>query len=317
MNHHRNTFFIVLTLSIFSNFAYAQYWEMPPESERCPAVWGKDDQRGAANMITSESTLAAFKLVKTGEIFELGDVLSNDPEESYINRGRQFNIYTKPSIPIPDTRVASEELIITELGQIGTQLDAFSHQMYGDSFYNCFKFDDIATRSGYHKLGVENVGTIISRGVLIDIAGLKGVEILAQNYVITAEDLQQALARQNVKLQQGDTVLINTGWGKHRGSNNKLYGSDSPGLGIAAGLWLVSQKPILIGADNCCVEFRSAAQHSLPVHSLTLIQHGIYLVENMVLDALAAARAYEFVYVMQPLKLKGATGSAVAPVAIR
>ena len=95
--------------------------------------------------MTPESVRKAASLIRTGEVYELGEVLTDDPAVSYINRGRVFNIYTKPSLPEPDTRVASEELVVTELGQIGTQLDGFAHQMYGDSFYNCHKFADIAT----------------------------------------------------------------------------------------------------------------------------------------------------------------------------
>ena len=296
--------------------ALAQAWEMPPDSERCPSVWGPRDQRGSANMMNSASILEALQLVKTGEMFELAEILGTDPDEHYINRGRVFNVYTKPSIPIARTRVSSEELVVTELGQIGTQIDGFAHQMYGDSFYNCFKFDDITSRTGYSKLGIENVGTLISRGVLIDVAASKGLAILGQDYMISARDLRQALARQKVSLQPGDAVIINTGWGKHRGTNNQLYGSNTPGIGTEAGAWLVGQQPILVGADNCCVEFRSSEDRRLDVHSMMLIEHGIYLIENMELEALASAEVYEFLFVVQPLKIKGATGSAVAPVAI-
>ena len=196
---------------------------MPPDSERCPSSWGPGDQRGSANRMNSASIVKALQLVKTGEMFELGEILSTDPDESYINRGRVFNVYTKQSTPLAGKRVSNEELVITELGQIGTQIDGFAHQMYGDSFYNCFKFDEIASRTGYSKLGIENVGTLISRGVLIDIAALKDVNVLDQDYMITKTDLQQAqitktdlqqaLAIQKIVLEPGDAVIINTGWG--------------------------------------------------------------------------------------------------------
>ena len=242
---------------------------MPTDNIRCPSKWGAGDQRGTANMMTPESILAALRLVKTGKIFELGDVLTTDTDKSYINRGRVFNIYTKPAMPIPETRVSHEELVITELGQVGTQMDGFAHQMYGESFYNCFQFKDIATRNGFTKLGIENAGSLISRGILIDIAAYKGVDILEQDYEITDHDVQQTLKKQGVSLQPGDTVLINTGWGKHRGKDNKLYGSDTPGLGTAAAKWLVDQQVMIVGADNCCVEYRSETQDSLPVHSMS------------------------------------------------
>lgn len=304
-------FFVLVTAP-----GFAETWEMPTESERCPSKWGAEDQRGSANMMNPTSIVEAIKLVKTGQIFELGEVLGTDPDESYINRGRVFNVYSKPSIPRAGTRVSSEELVITELGQIGTQIDGFAHQMYGDSFYNCFRYTDIASRTGYSKLGIENVGTLMSRGILIDIAALKGVDMLDQDYMISAGDLQQALARQGVSLNPGDAVIINTGWGKLRGKNNALYGSNTPGIGTEAGAWLAGQQPMLVGADNCCIEFRSAADRRLDVHAMMLIEHGIYLIENMRLEDLAAAEVYEFLFIVQPLKIKGATGSTVAPVAI-
>jgi kynurenine formamidase len=305
-------------LSLGATALRAQTWQMPPESERCPSKWGATDQRGSANLMTPDTVLRAARLIRTGETFELGAVLSPDPKEAFINAGRVFNIYTKPSPPIPNARQVNEELVVTELGQIGTQLDAFAHQMWGDSFYNCFKLADIGTRSGFRKLGVEQVGGLMTRGVLIDVAGSKGVDLLPTSYTITAEDLRQALAKAGVKLQRGDAVLIRTGWSKLMGKENERYGTLNAGIGIAAGEWLLAQEPMLIAADNCCVEVRpSEKPHSLPIHAMMLIQHGVLLLENLELESLAAARAYEFAFIVQPLKLKGATGSAVAPMAVR
>ena len=296
----------------------AQSWRMPPESERCPSKWGAGDQRGSGNLMKPETVLRAARLIKTGEVFELGAVLSPDPKEAFINANRVFNIYTKPALPVPNGRQANEELVVTELGQIGTQFDAFAHQMWGDSFYNCFKLGEIGTRSGFKKLGVENVGGLMTRGVLIDIAGLKGVDLLPNSYIITPQDIEQALAKASVKIERGDAVVIRTGWSKLMGKENQRYGSTPPGIGVVAAEWLAAREPMLIAADNCCVEVRpSEPGTSLPVHAMMLIQHGIYLIENLELDALAAARVYEFAFIVQPLKLKGATGSAVAPIAVR
>ena len=142
--------------------------------------------------------------------------------------------------------------------------------------------------------------------------------MLPNSYLITADDLQQALAKANQKIEPGDAVIIRTGWSKLMGIENQRYGSVPPGIGVAAGQWLIAQDPMLIAADNCCVEVRpSEPGYSLPVHAMMLIQHGIYLIENLRLDELATARAYEFAFIVQPLKIKGGTGSAVAPIAIR
>jgi len=296
----------------------AQSWQMPPDNLRCPSKWGADDQRGSGNLMKPATVLRAAKLIRTGEVFELGALLSPNPKEAYINAGRVFNIYTKPSPPIPNARQVNEELVVTELGQIGTQFDAFAHQMWGDSFYNCFKLGDIGTRSGFKKLGVEHVGALMTRGVLIDVAGLKGVDMLPTSYVITPEDLRAALAKAGQTLEPGDAVIIRTGWSKLMGQDNQRYGTANAGIGIAAAQWLLTQDPMLIAADNCCVEVRpSEPPHSLPVHAMMLIQHGIYLAENLELEALAAAHANEFAFIVQPLKIKGATGSAIAPIAVR
>jgi kynurenine formamidase len=296
----------------------AQSFQMPPDNQRCPSKWGAGDQRGSGNWMKPETVLRAVRLIHTGEVFELGDVLSPDPKETFINANRIYNILTKYSVPKPNARTENEELVTTELGQIGTQLDAFSHQMWGDSFYNCFKLNDIATRNGFKKLGVENVGMLMSRGVLIDVAGLKGVDMLDGGYVITPDDLQQALAKEHMALAPGDIAIINTGWGKLLGKDNVRYEKSSPGIGVAAGQWLVTQDLMMIGADNCCVEVRpSVPGTDLPIHSMMVIQYGVHLLENLKLEKLAGAQAYEFAFIMQPLKLKGATGSNVAPVAVR
>jgi kynurenine formamidase len=312
------TVLMVASLHSLGAQAPAQSWQMPPEGQRCPSRWGAADQRGSGNWMKPETVLRAARLIRTGEVFELGAVLSPDPKEAFINAGRQFNIYTKPSIPVPNTRQIQEELVISELGQIGTQFDALAHQMWGDSFYNCFKHSDIVSRSGHKKLGIEHVGGLMTRGVLIDVAALKGVDMLPNSYVITPDDLQQALARTKMTLQPGDAVVIRTGWAKLMGKENQRYGTRPAGIGIAAGQWLVTQDPMMIAADNCCVEVRpSEPPHNLPIHSMMLIQHGIYLLENLVLEQLSAAGAHEFAFIVQPLKIKGGTGSAIAPIAIR
>lgn len=145
------------------------------------------------------------------------------------------------------------------------------------------------------------------------------MEILDATYEITAADLQQALAAQKLSLQPGDAVIINTGWGKLWGKDNARYQRASPGIGVGAAEWLVKQDPLLIGGDTAPVEIspNPDKQLSLPVHQIALVVHGIHLLENLKLDELAAKRVHEFAFTMQPLKIKGGTGSTVAPAAIR
>ena len=155
--------------------------------------------------------------------------------------------------------------------------------------------------------------------MLIDVAGLKGVGILPDTYEITVQDLEGALQRQNLQLQPGDAVLIHTGWGTLWGKDNARYGKSCPGIGVQAAEWLVKQDPMLIGSDNWPVEVfpNPDPQVSAPVHQILLVVNGIYLLENLKLEELAAKRVYEFAFIMQPLKMQGFSGSTVAPIAVR
>jgi kynurenine formamidase len=221
--------------------------------------------------------------------------------------------------PQSNRRGSNEEIVFAEIGQVGTQFDGFSHQTIGNSMYNCFKVDETSTRTGFTKLGVEHVGALLTRGVLIDVAAFKEVEMLADTYEITATDLQQALQRQNLTLQPGDAVIVNTGWGKLWGKDDARYSRSNPGLGVGAAEWLARQDPILVGADNAPINVTPSPdpQLSNPVHQIMLVVNGIHLLENLKLDEVAARRAYEFAFVVQPLKIQGGTGSTVAPIAVR
>jgi kynurenine formamidase len=309
---------IVGVVVIGGGRAAAQTWQPPTDSQRCPSKWGAGDQRGAGNHMKPETVLRAARLIKTGEVFELGRVLA---EGMPLPAGRRFEILTKRTRNDPGTnrRGSNEELVVAEIGQVGTQFDTFSHQMIGSSMYNCFTLEQTASRTGFSKLGVEQVGALVTRGVLLDIAGLKGVPVLAETYEITPQDLQQALTAQKLTLQPGDAVLIHTGWGTHWGTDGARYQRSSPGLGTAAAEWLAKQDPMLVGADNTAVEISPNPDKQLagPVHQVFLVVNGIHLLENLRLDELAARRAHEFALIVEPLKIQGGTGSTVAPIAIR
>ena len=310
---------IVLAATLVSaGDAQAQSWRPPAESERCPSKWGAGDERGSANHMTRDAVLRAARLVKTGDVIEIGHVLNASMP---LFGTRRFDLHTKRTFmnQASNRRGSNEEIVISEIGQVGTQFDGFAHQTHENSLYNCFKVDDIATRGGFTRLGVEKVGTLMTRGVLIDVAGLKGVDILPDTYEITVVDLEEALQRQNMKLQPGDAVVIHTGWGKLWAKDNVRYGKSSPGIGVKAAEWLARQDPMLVGADNWPVEVapNPDPQISLPVHQIMLVVNGIHVLENLKLDELAARRIYEFAFVMQPLKIQGGSGSTVAPVAIR
>ncbi len=309
---------LALTFGAFAVATHAQSWRPPTDEERCPSKWGRGDERGSGNHMKPATVLRAGRLMRTGEVFELGRVLSASMP---FFGTRRFDMHLKRTVmnPQPNRRGSNEELVVSEIGQVGTQFDAFSHQTIGNSLYNCYQVDDLATRTGFTKLGVEAVGMLMTRGVLIDVAALKGVDSLPDTYEITARDLQDALARQNLALQPGDAAIINTGWGRLWGKDNARYVKTNPGVGVAAAEWLVRQDPMLVGSDNWAVEVvpNPDPLSNQPVHQIMIVVNGVHLVENMKLDELAARQVYEFALILQPLKIQGGTGSTVAPVAVR
>jgi kynurenine formamidase len=306
--------------SLVSAAALAQTpsWSPPPESQRCPSKWGADDQRGSMNHQKPAAVLNAAKLIKTGEVIEMAHVLG--PNMAFFGT-RRFDVHAKRTFMNPQSnrRGSNEELIVTELGQVGTQFDGFAHQTHEDSWYNCAKVSENVTRGGFTKYGIHGVGQLFTRGVMIDVAGYKGVEMLGDNYEITVEDLQGAMQKQGVILQPGDAVLIHTGWGKLYAKDNPRYVKSCPGIGPKAAQWLIEKDPMLLGSDNWPVEVAPGPDPliSLPVHQIALVVNGVHLLENLKLDEMASKQVSEFAFIMQPLKIQGGTGSTVSPVAVR
>ncbi len=308
------------TMLFAASAVYSQTptWAPPAEKDRCPSKWGAEDQRGSANHVKPASVLKAAQMIKTGEVIELAHVL-NDKMPFFGTR--RFDVHVKRTFlnQPSNKRGSNEEIVISEIGQVGTQFDGFAHQSHEDSLYNCFKISETAGRTGFSKLGIHQVGTIMSRGVLIDVAAYKGVATLPDTYEITVEDIEATLKKQNTTLQPGDAILINTGWSKLWAVDNARYVKSCPGIGIKAAQWLIAKDPVLLGADNWPVEVSPNPDPtiSLPVHQIALVVSGVHLLENLKLEDLATKQVYEFAFMMQPMKMQGASGSTVAPVAVR
>jgi kynurenine formamidase len=283
-----------------------------------PSRWGAADQRGAANRITPAKVLEAKNLIARGAVYQLGRTY----EAGMPMFGTRHYSLRIPNVFGPTaTNQATyhDEIISGELGQIGTQFDSLSHIGIGDLFYNGNNRHDFAKPEGMIRLGVENVGALATRGVLIDVAAFKGVPQLAGGYEITAADLQGALKRESLDLRAGDVVLIHTGWGALWMKDNAKFVASAPGIGVAAGQFLVNEEVVMVGSDTWAVEVVPNPDASLafPVHQLFLPRNGIYIFENLATEELARDNAYEFAFFFAPLKLKGATGSPGNPIAVR
>lgn len=317
----RNIMFVGLILVVSASTLMPQ---TPTGSRWWPSPWGPEDQRGAANRITAAVVLQAARLITTGKVYQLGR-----PYEAGMPLfGSRHYSLTIPGVPTggpvgANQIVWNDEMVSAEIGQVGTQFDGLGHvgtQVDGENvFYNGFKLSEFGSAYGLNKLGVENVGPFFTRGVLVDVAAYKGVDRLAPTYIITVADIESALQQQGLKIREGDAVLFRTGHGTLWMEDNEAYQASNPGPGITAIKWLVARNIVMTGGDTPSVEAVPGEHPDRPFegHQWLMNRNGVYNLENLDLEALAAERVYEFAFVFAPLRLKGATGSPGNPIAVR
>ena len=260
-----------------------------------PSRWGADDQRGAANRITPAKVMQARDLIRQGRIYQLGRVYEAGMP---LPANRHYSLHIPQAYVAAGTNqgVYHDEVVSAEIGQVGTQFDGLGHFGIGDLFYNGNRRADFAQPGGLTRLGIENVGPIFTRGVLIDVAGLKGVAQLAGGYEVTVADIKGALTRQKVQITSGDVVVVHTGWGALWMKDNAKYLGGAPGIGLAAGQFLADAEVVVVGGDSSAVEVSPNPNASLaaPVHQLLIARNGIYLHENLATEDLARDGVYEF-----------------------
>ena len=304
-----------------------------------PSVHGPRDQAGASNYVTPTKILAALTIPKTGQTYELGHPYETSMPQ-YGARPYFLTVLSRAASRRPGDPMIHTDYFTGFIGQMGTQFDALAHQgryvrMADGSvdavFYNGFTDTEMMGPAngvgGVAALGVEHMKPYITRGVLIDIAGFKQVATLPAAYEVTMADVRGALARQalsETSVEQGDAVLFNYGWAVNWTNPSKYNDSfigtgenqGSPGIGVEVANWLIERKVGLVGGDSCCVEVRGPVPKE-SVHHLLFLRHGIPLLENLDLAALASDKVNEFLFIGSPERIKGATGSPVRPIAVR
>lgn len=214
---------------------------------------------------------------------------------------------------------AANELIVTG-GHVGTHIDALSHVSQKGRLHGGLDAYETQRGGRFSELGVEKIAPMVCRGWLLDVPEALGLEACEPGYEITPEDLERAAGEQNVNPEPGDVILVRSGWAQRWGDNTAYVGFDSgvPGPGEAGAQWLAGHAPRAVGADSIAFEHLApGAGHALlPAHRVLLVERGIYIIETLNLEELAAAHAHEFGFVLSPLPLVGATGSPVRPLAV-
>ena len=314
----------VLSLLILSSAALA--------GERGVGVspWGPDDEIGRLNLMTEETRAQILSRITGGVSYDLsveyfigmpswqaaGDPhyriwMTHTPHGTVIDD--PLNLGTEMNEHVSYTGAA-----ISMYTHMGTHIDALNHFGLDGKIWNGFEAREHAGDRGWQVAGAENIPPIIARGVLIDVARAKGLDVLPDGYRIMPSDIKDALQKQNLSLERGDVVLIRTGRMRDYEDAAK-YMANPPGLGIAAARYLVEEAgAMIVGADNLSFEaFPSELEDDyVPVHTYLLAEQGTPILELVYLEGLSKDRVYEFAFIGGSLKLRGADAAPMRPIAL-
>ncbi|HEV2784610.1 MAG TPA: cyclase family protein, partial [Actinophytocola sp.] len=347
-------------------------------AEQTARRYGRDDQRGAANEVTPERTRQALRLLERGravKTYNLGELMVDNfpafagvpprvlrqrltvngyqprgdfvPAASYDPRTSPESGILQGTTPLGPNALSFHEERFPHSGtyQIATQLDNLGHIGVGETYYNGFRGPDIATPRGLAKLGNENLGPIVTRGVVYDIVGLKlaqgattdlfrspvnGEWVLRDNYRITLTDMRDALRRQGVRREPGpgDVVLFRTGWthllnragfDDPADPNNTRYISVEPGIFLREARYLASRRVAIVASDTWGLEVLDPAVtggNVFPVHQVLLTQNGIRIGEGVRSEGLVQDGVFECVYIVTPQFHAGSTAGNTPPAAL-
>ena len=288
--------------------------------------WGDTDERGTVNLITPERVVAASGLVKRGAIFDLGipfDSKGPQPGGGRINPVRLMS-ETGADQEFPGAFHYADDYVFMPL-QSASQWDGLAHVYYDDQLYNGFPSSDVGPHGAKHCSIDKQAKGIVGRGVLLDIARLKGVEWLEAGTVISPEDLDAAAARQGVEVKPGDILLFRTGWRTKfvREGDATAFMAGEPGLGLACCQWIHDHEIAAVASDNWAIEVLPGEIDTelLPVHMVLIRDMGVTLGEILDLDELAADcqsdGVWEFFLTAPPIKFTAAVGSPINPLAIK
>jgi kynurenine formamidase len=307
--------------------------------------WGPDDQLGTLNLVDHHARRRGVAAVRDGAAFPLGLPLSEREGiqvgfvPGRVNPQRTMICVNEPLSDDPGWICSSED-VVTLAMQCATHWDGLAHVSYGAGpdggcLYNGYPAWSV-DGEGAARLGIHLVRSLVSRGVLLDVARAKGVEVLEPGYPISPADLDAACELGGLEIQPGDVVLVRTGQMVHlalagragRGGSAPVrdlvaYTWPTPGLTVGTAVWFHDRDVAAVATDTLVLEVYPCEQQALylPVHLLHLVEMGMTQGQNWVLDELADACAadgrYDFLLDATPLPFTGALGSPVNPIALR
>jgi kynurenine formamidase len=296
--------------------------------------WGDEDQLGALNLLTGDVVRAATGEVRQGKILSLSLPIKGSTSSSVAQsvphlKGRPLpqhfmsvdgaDYEAGVKLPAGGRGIADDALIVSPHGTT-THMDALCHMWTGKQIYNGHPSSRIRSY-GATRCGMENVAGVVTRGVLFDVPAYRGVDVLDPADRISVADLEAMSVKGGFTVGAGDAVVVRTGWPTVFADSPEKYWGGEPGLSSEAAKWLAARDIALVASDNSAISGLNAegrADETLEddIHMVFLWRHGIYLIEMLWLEELAAAGQSSFLFVVAPLKIVGGTGSPVNPLAV-
>ncbi|MBS7699943.1 MULTISPECIES: cyclase family protein [unclassified Chelatococcus] len=266
------------------------------------------------NDLTLEAWSAGAATVTQGRIVELGRVFYAGMPHYPTHPDFDISLFRRHGDRVRGDGASSASCLWSFGGHTGTHIDALCHVSHCGLMYDGSAVDNNAIERGDGPGDAAAFPSYVRRGVLFDIAGLDGVDRLQGERVITADDFENACRANSFDLQKGDVALVRTGWAQHWGTDDYI-GHETPGPDLEGARWLAGKGVTLVGSDTAVFEKGPIAE-AAPVHHLLLMEHRIHIMENLDLEALAAARIYTFFFLALPLRVRGGTASPLRPIAI-
>ena len=329
-------------------------WEAVEAGAWAPSRYGAGDERGSYNEVTEKTTQKALQLLDLNrpvKTYNMGEQMFNGfpAFPSTPPRLHEMQLYilgyepppgfggiVATTTPIGVNKVAGHEERFKENAtyQIATQIDGLNHVGVGEMFYNGNRGPDIATDSGTSALGNETMGPICTRGIVLDILGLKvangetgsyftapnGEKVLDDNYRITLDDIDAVMRKSKIwQIRPGDVVLFHTGWNHLVRDDPERYLAQEPGPYLAETRYLAANRPAIIGSDTWGLENLDpdvTGGFAFPCHQLLLVCHGIRIGEAVLTHELAQDGVHEFVFAVTPQTSEGATAGNTPPMGL-
>lgn len=303
-----------------------------PVSDRTvgKSPWGSNDEIGRLNLITPTSQQAILSRIAGGTSYDLSVEYfigmpswqaAGDPHYRIWMTHTPHGTIIDDPLGLGETmneHVSYTGAAISLYTHMGTHIDALNHFGLNGEIWNGFRAEEHLGDRGWTVAGAENIPPIIARGVLIDVARAKGVDMLSAGYRVSRGDLVDALDKQGTTLEQGDVVLIRTGRMQDY-EDASSYMANPPGMGMAAARFLVEENgAMIVGADNLSFEaFPSEVENNyVPLHSYLLAEQGAPILELVYLEGLSRDRVYEFAFIGGSLKLRGSDAAPIRPIAL-